>query len=385
MQWSRRASVVCLALASFAPPAAAQRISFGIVGGTNLTPHFPVTDYGGPADDFGNPAYRFQHLSGSRSLIIGGSLESRLTDHLSIEGGILHRPLTTDIVYTTFPEDGPSEMARDSFVQVRTWEFPLLLKYNLGTAGRLQPFVAAGPAFRTQEDASAAEPSQLGIAAGVGFSIPIGPLRLTPTIRYTRWRREHIAPRYDTKPDQVEFLAGLSYDTGASSRRILGRQLEIGGLVGLPLTKAYEHRENATAIRERTRFLAGFAVETAFTDALSMEVNAIYNPLRGFSEPVVGNGNPFVVLTWQFPILVKYRLRREGWNPFVEAGPSFRLTGNLNGYDPSHLGISVGAGIEKRIDGFRFRPAVRYTRWARDEERIQTNSNALELVFGVSF
>jgi hypothetical protein len=105
---------------------------------------------------------------------------------------------------------------------------------------------------------------------------------------------------------------------------------------------------------------------------------------------------PFSVLTWQFPILAKYSWTRPTWTPFAEAGPSFRLAGNLNGYNPSHYGITAGGGVTTRTHGLRLGPALRYTRWTRDSplygfppgvraDYLQTNANAIELVVAVSF
>ena len=79
--------------------------------------------------------------------------------------------------------------------------------------------------------------------------------------------------------------------------------------------------------------------------------------------------------------------------PFAEAGPSFRLAGNLNGYNPSHYGITAGGGVETRTRGVLLSPTLRYTRWERDTptypgpsyQNFRTNANAVELVVGVSF
>jgi len=105
---------------------------------------------------------------------------------------------------------------------------------------------------------------------------------------------------------------------------------------------------------------------------------------------------PFTVLTWQFPVLAKYGWGRSRWTPFAEGGPSFRLAGNLNGYNPSHYGITLGSGMETRTHGIRLAPALRYTRWAQDASRYRTpsgvqldysrtNAKAVELVFSVLF
>ena len=113
---------------------------------------------------------------------------------------------------------------------------------------------------------------------------------------------------------------------------------------------------------ERGRYLAGLTVQMTVVGNLALEVNAIYKPLRAGSD----NLSRFSVLTWQFPVLAKYSWAKFRLRPFAEAGPSFRLSGNLNGFSPSHYGITVGGGLEMRRQGLRLSPALRCTRWAND-------------------
>ena len=73
---------------------------------------------------------------------------------------------------------------------------------------------------------------------------------------------------------------------------------------------------------------------------------------------------PNTVVTWQFPVLVKYKFPLGRLSPFLEGGPSFRSAGNLNRSDPSHVGVSAGVGVEAQWRRLRIAPRVRYTRWA---------------------
>jgi hypothetical protein len=302
------------------------------------------------------------------------------------------------IIYTEFLANGSSSVTTNQYTAVRTWEFPVMLKYALPPArpdGRLRPFLEAGPSFRTQENAMATEPSQFGVSVGIGAALHLGRIRIAPTVRYTRWERESIYPKYATKPDQIEFLTSVAYQTESGSRHLAGRKLEIGAVAGFPFTRGFRQSDNQNAIVERTRYLAGLTAELNLAGNVSVEVDAIYKPLRaGSDSPNVQT--PFSVLTWQIPVLAKYRWTRPGWTPFAETGPTLRVAGNLNGYNPSHYGITAGAGIEARTHGIRLSPALRYTRWATDAspyrlppgghfDYSRTNSNAVELVVGVSF
>ena len=80
----------------------------------------------------------------------------------------------------------------------------------------------------------------------------------------------------------------------------------------------------------------------------------------------------------------------------MEAGPSLRAAGNLNGYNPSHFGVTVGGGAEIRKGWALLSTSLRYTRWLKDgpapylalggpPDYPRTNVNAVELILGVGF
>lgn len=387
---SKRWLTICLCLV---PAAWGQRLYFGVVGGTGLTSNFPTTDVSAPPDDFGNPANRFQFLTGHRSFIFGGLAELRLTDGFALEANVLMRPMKDKVVFTQFYPDGTTRRTANEDIGVKAWEFPVLLKYTLRGDRRWRPFVEAGPSFRTQEDAGATEPSQFGLTAGVGAAIHFGRLRIAPTVRYTRWDHESIAPKYVTKQDQVEFLTSIAYETEPGSRRLGSRTLSIGALAGFSFLHGFGSDYFGSGTGERLRYLAGLTTEIQAAGRFSVEVDGIYRPLNGVYRESYGQSH-FSVLTWEIPVLAKYRWSRPRLTPFAEAGPSFRLSGNLNGYNPSHYGITAGAGVETRAHGIRFAPTVRYTRWAADRSPYsaytgyyyeRTNPNSLQAIFAVSF
>ena len=370
-----------------------QRLYWGVIGGTGLTPDFPRYDISGPADGYGNPAYRFQHLPDSRSLILGGLLEVKLTNRFAIEANILHRPLRSNIISTIFPADGPGITTTNSFVAANTWEFPFMLKWNLPsprTRRRVLPFLEGGVAFRTSQDVSAALPSQYGITGGVGAAIHLGKLRVSPTIRYTRWKKETFFPPYPTKGDQLEFLTSAAWGTGTDPLHVSGHRLGLGVLGGLSAIGEFYYPDSG--VRERVGFLVGASAELELRHDLALEVDAIYKPLRNS----LGENQGLTVLTWDFPVMAKYHVTKLGRAPFVEAGPSFRVAGNLNGYHPSHFGATVGVGAETQMGWLRFSTALRYTRWVKDGlpnyrssstrfDYERTNVNSLELIVGIAF
>jgi hypothetical protein len=376
------------------PAASGQRLYWGAMGGTGLTPDFPRYDMSGPADVYGNPAYQIEHLPGRRSFMLGGLLEVQLTSNFAIEANVLYRPLPGITVDTVFPAGGPTVTTRYNVPAATTWEFPVMLKWNLPSPliwGRVRPFLEGGPAFRTSQDDVAALPSQFGLTAGVGAAIHLGKLRVAPTVRYTRWDKDASFPNYPTKADQVEFLTSVAWGTTSDPVHATGHGLSLGVLGGVSLLGEFYYP--ASGVRERIGYLAGASGQLELRQGLALEVDAVYKPLHSS----FGEGSGFTVLSWDFPVLAKYHLAKLGRAPFVEAGPSFRAAGNLNGYNPSHFGLTAGAGAEIRENWALLSTALRYTRWTKDgvpnsslqlggqPDYPRTNVNAVELIFGVGF
>ena len=173
---------------------------------------------------------------------------------------------------------------------------------------------------------------------------------------------------------------------------LLGQDLSIGGIGGGSLTDAVQtetvlqHPYVVTIQRLDCRRV----FELRFRSRFSVEVDAMYRELHATIASVEPNGSlngvsPFPVVTFEFPVLAKYRFGAGTLKPFVEAGPSFRATGNLN-FFPSHHGVSAGFGVETHWRGLNIAPVVRYTRWAQDIPPFRPVSqlNQVELLVGVS-
>jgi hypothetical protein len=139
-------------------------------------------------------------------------------------------------------------------------------------------------------------------------------------------------------------------------------------------------------------FVAGPSLELRFSRRFSLEANALFRQLHLMQSfrTIDGTLSPFgktPVVTWEIPLLAKYRLLTGGMRPFVEGGPSFRTTGNLNSTQPSHRGITAGIGVEMQWRKLKISPAVRYTRWQQDNPRYSptlTKPDQVEFVLGFS-
>jgi hypothetical protein len=123
-------------------------------------------------------------------------------------------------------------------------------------------------------------------------------------------------------------------------------------------------------------------VEWSFSGPISIEADGLYRRLHAVGAPT----SSFSVVTWEFPILVNYRFSLRHLTPFLEAGPSFRATGNLNDIHPSHYGITAGVGVGRQVGRLWIEPLVRYTRWAQDVQvrsDVRTKADQLEFLVGL--
>jgi Outer membrane protein beta-barrel domain len=204
---------------------------------------------------------------------------------------------------------------------------------------------------------------------------------------------------YPERGSRVPILATLA---ALLSLQGFGQRLSVGVVAGGGLTSAfkdqflpYQEPPGSTSIFLGTRsfsqsrdYLVGGMVELHFNIHWSLELNGLFRQLHMTWAAVLPDGSlnsisPSPVVTWEFPVLAKYQVQRGKVNPFVQAGPSFRTTGNLNGADPSHIGITGGLGVEIHWRGMKIAPAARYTRWASDRGRRPTAPDQVELLAGI--
>ena len=193
-----------------------QRFSFGVKGGT------PLSDTSRSAEiDDRFSGYGLWSLS-TRRYTVGGTFEVRVPFGLYVEVDALYK--RTDTTQSAFFSPFFGSITR---LAANSWEFPMLLKHRWNR--RFRPFAALGGTFRRIEgfDTSVErfayglnppysvyryridQPlTQGGIASGVGMLLlSIGPLKITPELRYTRWTSIDFLPTRN----QVEVLMGLGF------------------------------------------------------------------------------------------------------------------------------------------------------------------------------
>lgn len=161
------------------------KLWLGLVAGGSLTGAFPARGV----------------YSSARSYITGLMAELELNRSWSVEMDGLYRPLPT------------SAAGRDPTL---TWEVPVLAKYTAGGL-RAKPYLAVGPSFRTWGNLNSVPPTPYGFTLATGVNWRVGKIRITPSIRYTRWAENTPDSRFAggiterALPNQVEALIGLSF------------------------------------------------------------------------------------------------------------------------------------------------------------------------------
>jgi hypothetical protein len=364
------------------------------VPGANITRDFPISRSVYQDSRYPAGLTSFDLFSNTHTFIAGFSAEVQIRSGLSLEVNALHRNLN---LQNRLISPGGSELQSGSST-VTTWEYPMLVKYRLPTVGAIRPFVEAGPSFRTRHNPAPTEPSEFGATFAAGAEYRVGRIRITPAIRYTRWQYDGDYPRIATKRDQVEFVTGISYATSIAAWKAGSRALRFGLIGGTPFTSGVSPRSPAERIDELQGYIGGLVFELKAYKRLSFEVNRLYRPFRAdrvslggpAGEPARESRFEFTIVTWQIPLLAKYSFRQQlKISPYVEAGPSFRLSGNLNGSSPSRVGLSAGCGFQTKYGAMKLSPVLRYTRWAEDPTPISggflTRPTQVELLVSFTF
>ncbi len=347
----------------------------------------------GPGAGFPVIAY-----STPKRYIAGAMLELALKAGWSLELDGLFHPLG----YTNAFVEPNGTLNSVSPATVVTWEFPVMAKYRF-QRGRLTPFLEGGAALRTTGNLNGAKPSHEGFIGGAGVEVPFGRFRFSPEVRYIHWAADpaHVVR---TDSNQVELL--VAFSTAPSGGHFFGPRVSFGVVAGATLTPDFPtYQVNGIAITGTgsfpftqantsgpRSFIAGPEIEASIGHHFSVEADAIYRPERSRGTSTIFSNGQIIsysgsgsVTTWQFPVLGKYRIGNSRFQPFLEAGPSFRLASALT--RAAFYGVTGGVGVETHLSRFTIAPAVRFTHWGPNTFEISNGAfrNEAELLAGFTF
>jgi hypothetical protein len=165
-------------------------------------------------------------------------------------------------------------------------------------------------------------------------------------------------------------------------------------------------RDVSTQQYSRTYFRPWFVgphVDVRLTERWSVFAEANYRQVRyrattdytvtlpdGTERRIQGSFEGKSAVLWQFPVLLKYRFGNRPIQPFIEAGPSFRLPQEIGAWLSTYA-ATVGAGVRIQWRGLRFEPGLRFSHWGPAHYRNGTTApneirrNQLDSVLAITF
>lgn len=252
--------------------------------------------------------------------------------------------------------------------------------------------------------------SRRTIAGGTGFAGSLGgglDNRISDHLSYRIVQPELLVVNFiGLTSINMRISTGIVFTSGkAISPEPSVRRVSLGLVAGGSLTDDVGQESSATfAIpggaleTEHSRFfsthkdyIVGAMVEFGLPWRMALEIDGLYRPMNFTFAAVLPNEplnsvSPNTIVTWEFPVLAKYRFPMRKVKPLIEAGPSFRSSGNLNGTAPSSYGGTFGLGVEVHAWKLKIAPVIRYTHWA-GEGRYEphTKPNQVEALVGISY
>jgi opacity protein-like surface antigen len=157
--------------------------------------------------------------SATDNYVVGPTIGIRLPLGFSVAG---------DALFTRLSLTRNSSASSTSVsASANSWEFPVLARFTVGS-GFLAPFVGAGVSVRHLSDFSNVGPfltgsstSSVTSSAGVGFVVggglqfKLGPVHVSPEIRYTHWGSNQISDAFSnvirTNSNAGQVLVGVTF------------------------------------------------------------------------------------------------------------------------------------------------------------------------------
>ena len=156
---------------------------------------------------------------------------------------------------------------------------------------------------------------------------------------------------------------------------------------GVPFGDTFNFVKDPASVLKTSRFTIGPTLEVRLPLGLGVQVDALYKHHSNATN---------AVNTWEFPMLVKYRMPGLVARTFVEGGVSFQKLGDINKFatggsiEASRRGFVLGAGVEVKLVKVRISPELRWTRWGAKSfiqspiDLLKSSSQA-EILVGLTF
>ena len=173
----------------------AQPFSLGLKAGVPLTDALSV-----------QPSDAVQYVQNTHRYTVGPYFELHLPARLSIEVDALYRSYD-------YRQIQPASTTQP----VSSWEFPVLAKYQL-LGGPIRPYIEGGVSFSRLTDVAEVvdlnHRNNYGIVIGGGVEFRLGPLRISPEIRYNGWALQNFSSplgALTSNRNQAAVLVGIGF------------------------------------------------------------------------------------------------------------------------------------------------------------------------------
>lgn len=210
--------------------------------------------------------------------------------------------------------------------------------------------------------------------------------------------------------------ACMLFASGALSAQTEERPVSVGVIGGVGLNDPFKSTDvdilrpsNIRYSFNNHRYIIGPMVQFNLPLHLGVEVDALYRRYSYSSDAAPVDAimhTKTSANTWEFPILLKYRVFGGPLSPFLSAGPNFRyvsegertISGSTNaGIVPRELknsfapGFSVGGGLSLGAKSLKLEPQFRYTRWGWENFAsspsgfFKSNQNQVDFLLNLRF
>ena len=167
-----------------------------------------------------------------------------------------------------------------------------------------------------------------------------------------------------------------------------GQSVSIGGIGGGMLTNDLNDQWVSSV---SMRYVIGPELNIGLPLGFGIEADALYRH-ESFRTLFVPEQSPRN--SWEFPLLLKYRLPFPLVKPFLEAGYAPRvINGSIGEYASASHGIVIGGGVQFGIGRLHLSPVVRFTHWNNggvvlvipNGPTIQSTQNQVDILVGIGW
>jgi opacity protein-like surface antigen len=151
------------------------------------------------------PGGTIGYFQSTHRFTIGPYAEVRLPGGFSVELDALYRSYSFRQALSQAPS-----------VSTNAWEFPLLAKKSL-FGGPISPYIEGGVALSHLSVKDVAElnhNNNYGIVLGAGVTVHVGPVRVTPELRYNGWAFQGFSSPFGglhSNRNQATLLVGIGF------------------------------------------------------------------------------------------------------------------------------------------------------------------------------